>query len=89
MQNVRDSDVFVVLLTAEVLQRPWCILEIHAAVSAGIPVVGVTLRNKSYDHAEAQRQLTVLDVELDRRNPGALQVLRENGLDPTDAGWET
>ena len=64
-------------------------MEIHAAVSAGIPVVGVTLRGKGYNHVEAQRQLTVLDVELDRRNPGALQVLRENGLDPTDAGWET
>ena len=42
LQHVRDSDVFVILLTAEVLSRPWCILEIHAAVSAGIPIVGVT-----------------------------------------------
>ena len=37
---VRESDVFVILLTAEVLLRPWCILEIHAAVSAGVPIVG-------------------------------------------------
>ena len=65
---MRDSDVFVILLTAEVMSRPWCILEIHAAVSAGIPIVGVTLRGKGYDHAEAQRQLTFLDTDLERRN---------------------
>ena len=46
MQHVRESDVFVILLTAEVMSRPWCILEIHAAVSAGVPIVGVTLRGK-------------------------------------------
>ena len=46
LQHVRESDVFVILLTAEVLLRPWCILEIHAAVSAGIPIIGVTLRGK-------------------------------------------
>ena len=45
-QHVRESDVFVVLLTSDVMMRPWCILEIHAAVSAGVPVVGVTLRGK-------------------------------------------
>ena len=43
VQHVRESDVFVILLTAEVMSRPWCILEIHAAVSAGIPIVGVTI----------------------------------------------
>ena len=72
LQHVRESDVFLLLLTAEVMSRPWCILEIHTAVSAGIPIVAVTLRGKGYDHAEAQRQLTYLDTELDRLNPGAL-----------------
>ena len=63
LQHVRDSDVMLVLLTADVMLRPWCILEIHAAVSAGIPLVGVTLRGKGYDHALAQRQLTLLDMD--------------------------
>ena len=85
VQHVRDSDVFVVLLTSDVMMRPWCILEIHAAVSAGVPVVGVTLRGKGYDHATANRQLSFLDTELDRLNPGASAVLRENGLEPLDA----
>merc|ERR1719169_172709 len=87
VQHVRDSDVMLVLLTADVMLRPWCILEIHAAVSAGIPLVGVTLRGKGYDHALAQRQLTLLDMELDARNPGACAVLRENGLEPLDAAY--
>ena len=41
---MHDSDVFVLLLPAEVMWRPGCILEMHAAVSAGIPIVGCTLR---------------------------------------------
>ena len=32
LQHVRNSDVFLVLLTESVMSRPWCILEIHAAV---------------------------------------------------------
>ena len=43
VRHVRDSDVVVIMMTSEVMLRPWCILEIHAAVSAGIPIVGVTL----------------------------------------------
>ena len=47
----------------------------------------MTLRGKGYDHAEAQWQLLFLDTELERQNPGAIAVLRENGLDPTDAAF--
>ena len=39
---------------------------------------------KGYDHTVAQRQLNFLDTELDRSNPGALAVLKENRLDPVD-----
>ena len=46
LQQVKESDVFIVLLSVDVMLRPWCILEIHAAVSTGIPVVGVTLRGR-------------------------------------------
>ena len=49
--------------------------ELHTAVSARVPIVAVTLRGKGYDHAETRRQLTFLDTELERLNPGALQVL--------------
>merc|ERR1719409_2645182 len=69
------------------MDRPWCILEIHAAVSAQMPIVAVTLRGKRYDHAAVHRRLTFLDTELDKTNPGSLATLRENGLDPTDAAY--
>ena len=182
LQHVRDSDVFLVLLTADLMSRPWCILELHAAVSARIPmrccvhrgqsgvqalcperqapnvvwlhrryfctteapsvqqklllfnrsyfclttegvlgpsprvlknrattpassrakgtivqtgsigtqhlripIVAVTLRGKEYDHEKTKQHLMFLDTELERLNPGALQVLRENALDPEDA----
>merc|ERR1719160_441507 len=62
-------------------------MEIHAAVSARVPIVAVTLRGKTYDHAAVHRQLSLLDTELDKANPGALAALRENGLDPTDAAY--
>lgn len=55
-------------MTSEVMLRPWCILEIHAAVSAGIPIVGVTLTGKGYDHAKVKQQLTFLDTELEVLN---------------------
>ena len=45
-------------------------------------MVGVTLRGKGYDHAEAEQQLMHLDTEPERLNPGGLKVLRDNGLDP-------
>ena len=48
VRHVRDSDVMLVLLTADVMLRPWCILEIHAAVSARVPIVAVSLRGKEY-----------------------------------------
>ena len=43
--------------------RPWCILEVHAAVSAAVPIVAVTLRGKGYSHEDAKRRLTYLDSE--------------------------
>ena len=43
-----------IVQSAEVLLRPWCILEIHAAVTNAIPIVSVALRGKAYDFAEAQ-----------------------------------
>ena len=49
LDHVRDSEVLLLVQTTEVLLRPWCILEIHTALSAGIPIVAVALRGKKYD----------------------------------------
>ena len=55
------------------------------------PLSGWENLRKGYDHQVAQRQLIFLDTELDRSNPGALAVLKENRLDPVDVEkfrWE-
>lgn len=56
-----------------------CILEIHAAVTAQIPIVAVAMRGKNYDFKQATYMLTFLDTELERLNPGASAVLEKVG----------
>lgn len=41
MESVKKSKVFVLLLTKRVLTRPWCLLEIYAALDADIPIVPI------------------------------------------------
>jgi len=36
---VRNSKAFVLLLTSDVLTRPFCLLEINTAIDAGIPII--------------------------------------------------
>jgi hypothetical protein len=69
-----------------VLLRPWCILEVHCAISAGIPILAVNLRGQ-YDFAEAQHLLTYLDTELERRNPGASAIITKNNVRVLDAAY--
>ena len=87
IDHVKASEVLVLVQTAEVLLRPWCILEIHAAVTAQIPIVAVSMRGKGYDFAEATHLLNFLDAELDRLNPGAGAILEQNGVTPLDAAY--
>ena len=85
--QVRASEVLLLVQSSDVLLRPWCILEIHAAVAHDIPIVAVSLRGKAYDFAEGQHTLTYLDTELDRLNPGASATLAANGVRPIDAAY--
>ncbi len=84
---VRASEVVLLVQSAEVLLRPWCILEIHAAVTAAIPIIAVQLRGGEYDFATARHTLTYLDTELDRRNPGATAILQQHSVQPVDAAY--
>ena len=45
LDHVRDSEAVVLLQSQSVLTRPWCLLELAAAMDAGVPVVGVSLQN--------------------------------------------
>jgi hypothetical protein len=85
---VRNSDVLAIVQSAEVLQRPWCLLEMVAAIDAGVPMVAVAVTGKGYDFAEATNLLLHLDTILDMVNPGACDLLRQNGVEPLDAAFK-
>ena len=64
--------------SAEVLSRPWCLLELYAAAKAGIPVVALTCSGMGYDFAAAEDHLLHLDTSLPAADPSAVGVLEAN-----------
>ena len=53
--HVRECDVFLLVQSASVLTRPYCLLELCVAIDAGKPIVGVSLSGAyAYDFAAAQ-----------------------------------
>ena len=44
--SVRNSDVLVILQSADILSRPWCILEMVAAIDAWVPIVAINVQGK-------------------------------------------
>ena len=85
-EAVLQSDVLVLLQSAHVLERPWCLIELVTALDNRIPIVPVTLTTgqHSYDFAASSRFLQSLGTELEKRNPGAAKLLLDNGVDVVD-----
>ena len=80
--DVKDSEVFVLLQSAGVLTRPWCLLEIFTAITNQVPIVCVNVAGpNSYDFSAASTFMTHLDTELDIANPGASKLIRDQGVD--------
>ena len=44
LEQVRESDVLLFFQSRSVLERPYCLLELHTAVTAGVPIVAVNVR---------------------------------------------
>jgi hypothetical protein len=88
LDSVRNSDVLVIVQSAEILTRPWCLLEMVAAVDAGVPMIAISVSGKGYNFATATNLLKHLDTKLDEINPGACDLLKENGVDPLDAAFK-
>ena len=44
--SVQNSDVLVILQSSDVLSRPWCLLEMVAAIDAGVPIVAINVQGK-------------------------------------------
>jgi hypothetical protein len=88
LQHVKESDVLLLFQTANLFTRPWCLLEVYAAVMHKVPIVTVNVKGfHPYDYGDATHLLTFLDSELDKRNPGASKLLAEHGVDITDCAY--
>ena len=81
--GVHQSDVLVLLATKNVLTRPWCLLEVHEAVKAGVPVVVLPVASGSimFEFEAASELLGDLETQLERVNPGAVAELRQHVSD--------
>ena len=89
-EAVTESDVLVLLQSARVLERPWCLIEIATALDHDIPIVGVSLTTGgyAYDFAAAAELLQTLERSLNQANPGALELLAKNDINVDDLTWK-
>ena len=85
IQHVIDSSVLVVFQSKKVLERPWCLLELYAAATHGIPIVALCCSGKGYDFGAATDFLTHLDSALPKVNKAAIGVLEANGVSAEQA----
>ena len=88
LESVRDSSALVVLQSAEILYRPWCLLEMWAAIESGVPVVALNCQGKGYDFPQASRFLTNLDTQLEQKTPGAGKIISDEGVDIRDLAFK-
>lgn len=45
LDHVRDSDALFLLYTGGVLSRPWCLLELDAAITHRVPIIAIAVHN--------------------------------------------
>ena len=82
VDRVKDSDVLLLFQSSGVLQSPWCLIEIEAAITHGVPIVGLTCVGYNYGVGKATDFLLHLEKSLEATNAYALEVLRMNNIDP-------
>ena len=71
--GLRNSEALLLVQTANVLYRPWVLLEIFCALLLRIPVIPVCIEGGGYDFQRAKTFLASDDLgaALDAANPGA------------------
>lgn len=70
------AEALLLLQTKSVLSRPWCLLEIDAALLQHKPIVCLCIDGGGYDFGEAKTFLNDLEGELRRHDASALRELR-------------
>ena len=87
LQHVEDSETLVILQSRKVLTRPWVILELYTALTHDVPIVALNIQNAfRYDYSQALEFMMYFDQEIEIANPGAAQLLIEQGVDPRGRG---
>jgi hypothetical protein len=85
---VKNSKILFLLLTKNVLSRPFCLAEIATAISGQIPIIAVNLEGQGYSFEESRNFLASQSFRtaLENRNPGASASLEEQGFNVDDLG---
>ena len=77
------------MTTANALLICWfrCLVEIYTALTQNVPIVAVRVAGAfPYDFEDAQQFLANFESELESRNPGASDVVRQAGIDVAEMG---
>ena len=67
--GVHKSDVVVILATASVLTRPWCLMEMWEAAVTRVPIVLFPVVNGGWSLEDARTLLSDLMCQMQGRNP--------------------
>ena len=87
LKHIADSDAIALLYTKGVLSRPWCLLELMAAVENKVPIFVIRVANAFGDSDPAAEMKTILDDLpgfLARKNPSAEATLKTVNHNPTE-----
>ena len=83
-KGVHQSEMIILLGTAGVLTRPWCLLELYYARKHRVPVITFALAHHQYTPASARAQIVDLETKLP---PDAVALIKEHLAAKGDS-WE-
>ena len=84
-EGVLKSEMIIVLGTAGILTRPWCLLELYYARKNDVPVITFALAHHNYTPASARAQIVDLEAKIP---PDAVALIKEHLAAEGDS-WET
>jgi hypothetical protein len=82
VKDVIDSDVVILMLTKDVLSRPYCLLELYTAVDNAVPIIIVQIEGPHCgEPADIAGIIEALPIDLPIKNPDAEPTLARFSLD--------
>jgi len=81
LDEVKKTNVMIVMLSRSYLTRPWCLAELYTAIVNNIPIVSVNVIGARYDFVKGKKFLEIMTEEtLEKENSGASKVLKDVGI---------